>query len=133
MSKVVLVRISLTVRHVQGCPSQNIFNSASCPGLSWSVAKIQRKPWCLGTYAGVDSPYVHSKVDSNTFTMGNPMSESTYSPMPESTFIPQPGWIWPRNIFNSASCPRLFWSEYWSCVLLFFPSFLTVYVCVCVQ
>jgi hypothetical protein len=34
-------------------------------------------------YAGVDynlsSPYVHSRVDSNTFTMGNPMSESTFT------------------------------------------------------
>ncbi len=39
------------------------------------------KTWCLGPYAGVyyTSPYVHSKVDSNTFTMGNPMSESTLS------------------------------------------------------
>ncbi len=32
-----------------------------------------------GTYAEVDytSPYFHSSVDSNTFTMGNPMREST--------------------------------------------------------
>ncbi len=26
------------------------------------------------------SPYVHSRVDSNTFTMGNPMPESTFYP-----------------------------------------------------
>ncbi len=25
----------------------------------------------------ITSPYVHSRVDSNTFTMGNPMPEST--------------------------------------------------------
>jgi hypothetical protein len=30
------------------------------------------------------SPYVHSRVDSNTLTMGNPMPESTLTPMPES-------------------------------------------------
>jgi hypothetical protein len=34
----------------------------------------------MGPYAGVDffltSPYVHSRVDSNTCTMGNPMPES---------------------------------------------------------
>ncbi len=41
--------------------------------------RIQRKTWCMGPYAGVDytSPYVHSRVDSNTFTLGNPMPEST--------------------------------------------------------
>jgi hypothetical protein len=37
----------------------------------------------MGPYAGVDYitlPYVHSRVDFNTFTMGNPMPESTLSP-----------------------------------------------------
>ncbi len=34
----------------------------------------------------ITSPYVHSKVDSNTFTMGNPMSEST--------------WIWPLTVMK---------------------------------
>ncbi len=40
---------------------------------------IQRKTWCMGSYAGVDynSTYGHSRVVSNTFTMGNPMSVST--------------------------------------------------------
>ncbi len=28
----------------------------------------------------ITSPYVYSRVDSNTFTMGNPMPESTLSP-----------------------------------------------------
>jgi hypothetical protein len=28
----------------------------------------------------IDSPYVHSRVDSNTFTMSNPMPESTFYP-----------------------------------------------------
>ncbi len=33
----------------------------------------------MGPYAGVDYnlTYVYSRVDSNTFTMGNPMPEST--------------------------------------------------------
>ncbi len=43
--------------------------------------RIQRKTWCMGPYAGVDysitSPYVHSRVDSKTFTMGNPLSTLT--------------------------------------------------------
>ncbi len=44
-----------------------------------SAARIQRKTWCMGPFAGFDynSPYVPSRVDSNTFTMGNPMPEST--------------------------------------------------------
>jgi hypothetical protein len=37
----------------------------------------------------ITSPYVHSRVDSNTFTMGNPMPESTLSPC-------QGLWIWPH-------------------------------------
>ncbi len=41
--------------------------------------RIQVKTWCMGPYAGVDynSLYVNSRVDSNIFTMGNPMPEST--------------------------------------------------------
>ncbi len=39
--------------------------------------RIQRKTWCMGSDTGADynlttSPYVHSRVDSNTCTMGNP-------------------------------------------------------------
>jgi len=37
--------------------------------------RIQRKTWCMGPYAGVDN--VHSRVDTNTFTMNNPIQEST--------------------------------------------------------
>ncbi len=38
---------------------------------------IQIKTWLMGPYAAVDcaSPYVHFRVDSNTFTMGNPIPE----------------------------------------------------------
>ncbi len=42
--------------------------------------RIQRKTWCMGPYAGVDynlTLHVYSRVDSNTFNMGNPMPEST--------------------------------------------------------
>ncbi len=50
--------------------------------------RIQRKTLCMGPYAGVDykeylysisSPYAHYRVDSNTFTMGNPIYEFGYS------------------------------------------------------
>ncbi len=42
----------------------------------------KKNKMCMGPYDGVDysltnSPYVHSRVDSNTFTMDNPMPEST--------------------------------------------------------
>ncbi len=41
--------------------------------------RIQRKTWCRDPMPEftITSPYVHSRVDSNTFTMGNPMPEST--------------------------------------------------------
>jgi hypothetical protein len=41
--------------------------------------RIQRKTWCMdpGTELIITSPCVHSRVDSNTFTMGNPVPEST--------------------------------------------------------
>ncbi len=48
--------------------------------ISSSRGRIQRKPWRMGAYAGVNynlTFYVHSRVDSNTFTMGNPVPEST--------------------------------------------------------
>ncbi len=61
----------------------------------------------MGPYAGVDYNLtlcliVHSRVDSNTFTMGIPMPESTLTlsqsrsyPYARVDFIPQSG-IWPR-------------------------------------
>jgi hypothetical protein len=42
--------------------------------------QIQRKAWCMGVGVPeltITSPYVHSRVDSNTFNTGNPMPEST--------------------------------------------------------
>jgi hypothetical protein len=38
----------------------------------------------------ITSPYVNSKVDSNTFTMGKPMPESTLT-LCQVDFIPQSG------------------------------------------
>ncbi len=49
---------------------------------------------------GVDyitSPYAHSRVDSNTFTMGNPMPESTFSPS-------QGLWISPLKLVLFSAC-----------------------------
>jgi hypothetical protein len=45
----------------------------------------------------ITSPYVHSRIDSNTFTMGNPMPcRVDLNPMPESTLSPSQGLrIWP--------------------------------------
>jgi hypothetical protein len=56
----------------------------------------------MGPYAGIDyitSPYVHSRVDPqspDTFTMVNPMTESTLSHAICQLFPPSQGlWIWP--------------------------------------
>ncbi len=47
----------------------------------------------MGPYAGDDyitSPYFHSKDDSNTFTMGSPMLESTLTLCQSRLY--SPGW-----------------------------------------
>ena len=51
----------------------------------------------MGSYAGIDYNltllYVHSRVGSNTFNMGNHI--------PEWTLLPSQGlWIWPLSAFN---------------------------------
>ncbi len=50
----------------------------------------------MGPYAGDDYnlTYVQSRVDSNTFTMGNPMPESTLSPPSQEL------WIWPLVLYK---------------------------------
>ncbi len=56
--------------------------------------RIQRQTWCMGdgtlcrSLLNIASPYVHSRVDSNTFTMGNPMPESTLSLCQSRLFPP---------------------------------------------
>jgi hypothetical protein len=51
----------------------------------------------------ISSPYVHSRVDYNTFTMGKPMPESTLSPS-------QGLRIWPVLFLNTNSV-SLWWIE----------------------
>ncbi len=72
--------------------------------------RIQIKTWCMEPFAKlttINSPNVHYRFDSNTFAMGNPMTESTLTPyarvdlnpMPESTLSPCQGlWIWPLYV-----------------------------------
>ncbi len=44
----------------------------------------------------ITSPYVHSRVDYNTFTMNSPFARVDLNPIPESTLFPsQVLWIWP--------------------------------------
>jgi hypothetical protein len=53
----------------------------------------------------ITSPYVHSKVDSNTYIMGNPMPESTFKLMPESTLSHQSGTLdLASDIFGYSEC-----------------------------
>ena len=53
-------------------------------------SKQKRGVWDPMPELSITSPYVHSRVDSNTFTMGIPMPESTLSPS-------QGLWIWPQE------------------------------------
>ncbi len=53
---------------------------------SWG--RIQRKTWCMGPELTITSPYVHSRVDSITFTTGNQMPESTWT-LCQSRLYPQ--------------------------------------------
>jgi hypothetical protein len=63
----------------------------------------------------ITSPYVHSRVDYNTFTTGNPMPESTLTlcqsrpyPFARVAYIPpsQGLWIWPLVTgFNDSRQP----------------------------
>ncbi len=74
-------------------------------------AESKEKPWCMGPYAGVDynlSPYVNSRVDSNTFTMGNGQTYARvdFNPMPELTLFPsQRLGFWPRDHKEGVGLP----------------------------
>ncbi len=62
-----------------------------CAERGWPMRPNPKKNMVYGTpmpELTITSPYVHSRVDSNTFTMANPMPESTFSPS-------QRLWIWP--------------------------------------
>jgi hypothetical protein len=48
----------------------------------------------------ITSPYVHSRVDSNTFSMsiGQPYAKVDLNPLAEWTLSPSQGlWIWPQK------------------------------------
>ncbi len=51
----------------------------------------------------ITSTYVNSRVDSNTFTMGNPMPESTLT-YDRVDFIPQPGTLDLASVVNKTDC-----------------------------
>ena len=49
----------------------------------------------------ITSPYVHSRVDSNTFTMGNPMLESSLTLCQSRLYPPsQRLWMWSLVLFH---------------------------------
>jgi hypothetical protein len=66
----------------------------------------------MGPYVGVDYNLtlcdVHSRVDSNTFTMSNPMPESTLNLyMPDSNLSNSQGlWIWPLGDLYTVQCRK---------------------------
>ncbi len=69
--------------------------------VSFLRGQIQRKPWCMGPYAGVDYNLTLCPLQSrlqhiyHTFIMDNPMPESTLT-LCQSRLYPQQGlWIWP--------------------------------------
>jgi hypothetical protein len=66
-----------------------------------SVAESKEKHgvWDPMPELATNSPYVHSKVDSSTLTMGNPMSESTLS-------TSQGLWIWPLSTSSKQKVQR---------------------------
>ncbi len=48
------------------------------PGFLEAESKEKHDVWDHIPEMNITSPYVHSRVDSNTFTMGTPMPESTF-------------------------------------------------------
>ncbi len=59
----------------------------------------------MGLYSKltITSPYVHSRVDSNTFTMGW-ATRVDLRPAPESALSPNQGlWIWPETFKHSCT------------------------------
>ncbi len=93
--------------------------------MTWG--RIQRKTWCMGPYAGaIISPYFHSRVDSNTFTMamGNPMPESTSTLWQSQLCPPVRDFVFSYICFQDCvSCfllirflsPRLIVRQSWRC------------------
>jgi hypothetical protein len=68
----------------------------------------ESKEWDRMPELTITSPYVNSRVDSNTFTKGNPMPESTLTQCQSRLCPPVKdfGWIWPVD-FGTASVRHL--------------------------
>ncbi len=61
-------------------------------------SKEKHRVWDPMPELTITSPYVHSRVDSNTFTMGNPMPELIITLARELTLSPSQGLrIWPQD------------------------------------
>jgi hypothetical protein len=60
----------------------------------------------------ITSPFVHSRVDSNTFFMGNPMPESTLTLYAKVDFIPQSGTLDMASDYDTSLLLFLL-SRYW--------------------
>ncbi len=75
--------------------------------LNLTRGRIQRKTWCTGPYAGVDSYLtlcpLHSQLQH--IYHGQPYARVNLNPMPESTLSPcsQVLWIWPQVPFRAPS------------------------------
>ncbi len=70
---------------------------------------LSDQTWCMRGWdhmpeLTITSPYVHSRVDSNTFTLCNPMPESILTLCQSCLFLPVKGlWIWPLHKCQTTS------------------------------
>jgi hypothetical protein len=65
--------------------------------------RIQRKTWCMGSYARVDYNLTLCPLQSRLQHIyhGQPYATVDLNPMPESTLFPSQGlWIWPLDILD---------------------------------
>jgi hypothetical protein len=85
-------------------PEQRVTRPISCGSRNFYEAESKEKHgvWYPIPELTITSPYVHSSVDSNKFTMGNPMPELTLTLCnAESTLSPSQGLrIWPLCWLN---------------------------------
>jgi hypothetical protein len=79
------------------------------PVYSEAESKEKHGVWDPLPELTITSPYVHSRVDSNTFTMGNPMSKSTLTLCQSLLLSPsQRLWIWPLRKCQTTSTPQFY-------------------------
>ncbi len=76
--------------------------AASCVSSCEAESREKHGVWDSMPELTITSPYVHSRDDSLTFAMGNPLPESTLTPC-RVDFIPL--WIWPQTTFLSLVIP----------------------------